>query len=140
MIASMPAPLPTERFNHAALNTTDVARSVAFYKQVLGMHEVERPKFDFEGAWLYRAGLGMMLHLIKREGFTQSECRINSRVNHLAFRVSSVDDAIAALEAHGISYDSKRLPTFGYRQVFFHDPDGNTLEVGEWPDVEQMAT
>lgn len=135
----MPAPLLTQRFNHAALNTTDVARSVDFYERVFGMRVVERPDFDFEGAWLYRDEMGVMLHLIKRIGFESLPAGINSRTNHLAFRVSNVDEAIETLEALGIEYQSKRLPTYGYRQVFFQDPDGNVLEVGEWPDVEQMV-
>ena len=48
----------------------------------------------------------------------------------------SIDDR--ELAAHGVRYVEHVLPTYGYRQVFFHDPDGNTLELGEWPSPEQM--
>jgi catechol 2,3-dioxygenase-like lactoylglutathione lyase family enzyme len=57
------APLDVGRFNHATLNCRDVPRSVAFYRDVLGFQRLKRPGFSFAGAWLYRDGLGMMLHL-----------------------------------------------------------------------------
>lgn len=31
------------------------------------------------------------------------------------------------------------LPEYGYRQLFFNDPDGNNIELGEWPDVLDLA-
>lgn len=135
----MPDALPTARFNHATLNCSDVGRSIAFYMTVLGLREVTRPDFDFRGAWLYRDGLGMMLHLIEDKRFDPPRHKINSRVSHLAFRVTDVDRTLALLSEHGVEHVHKRLPTHGYRQVFFHDPDGNVLEVGEWPDPEAMV-
>ena len=30
------------------------------------------------------------------------------------------------------------LPDYGYRQAFFRDPDGNVLELGEWPPANEM--
>lgn len=135
----MPQSLPTARFNHATLNCRDVRRSVAFYQQVLGFHEVPRPGFDFAGAWLYREGLGMMLHLNEEPELEPSGESLYTRQRHLAFRVTDVDEALSRLTEHGIEHVHKRLPDLGYRQVFFHDPDGNLLEVGEWPDVEAMV-
>lgn len=144
-----PLSLPTARFNHAAINCNDKDQSVRFYSQVLGFREVPRPAFSFVGSWLYRDGLGMMLHLIQTDAIdpplagpaveqAEADAAINSRIRHLAFRVTDVDLALERLDAHGVEYVAKRLPTYGYRQVFFKDPDGNLIEVGEWPDVEQM--
>ena len=42
------------------------------------------------------------------------------------------------LRDHGIEYVERVLPDYGYRQVFFRDPDGNVLELGEWPPVNEM--
>ena len=47
--------------------------------------------------------------------------------------------ALELLTKHGVEHVHKRLPTHGYRQIFFHDPDGNVIEVGEWPDAEQLV-
>lgn len=134
----MPQPIPIARFNHAALNATDVDASIAFYTQVLGFYQVPRPGFSFAGSWLYSEGLGMMLHLIHDERFEPISTRDNTRRNHLAFRVDDIEQTLADLEAHQIPVVQRRLPDYGYRQLFIHDPDGNLIELGEWPDVEQM--
>lgn len=131
----MPKPIETQRFNHAALNARDVARAVAFYRDVLGFHEIPRPSFSFAGSWLYRDGLGMVLHLIHDAQFNPSRDRIDSRVHHLAFR-TNVDQARELLRQHGVEFIERTLPDHGYRQLFFHDPDGNVIELGEWPDVD----
>src|SRR5687767_4947344 len=48
-----PVPFAAARIDHAAVVVTDVARAVAFYRDVLGLTEVPRPPtFDFPGAWL----------------------------------------------------------------------------------------
>lgn len=131
----MPEPIETLRFNHAALNTRDLQRSVAFYCNVLGFHEVPRPGFSFAGSWLYRDGLGMVLHLIHDAEFNPPCDRIESRKNHLAFR-ADVDLARERLRQHGVPFIERTLPDRGYRQLFLHDPDGNVIELGEWPNVE----
>lgn len=134
----MPQPIPIARFNHAALNASDVDASIHFYTQVLGFYEVPRPSFSFAGSWLYSKGLGMMLHLIHDERFEPIATRDNTRRSHLAFRVEDIEQTLADLAAHEIPVVQRRLPDYGYRQLFIHDPDGNLIELGEWPDVEQM--
>ncbi len=135
----MPAPVETGRFNHAALNTSDVARSVAFYTKVLGFYEVPRPNFSFAGSWLYSDGLGMMLHLIHDGRFVPQMSPLGTRTNHLAFRVADYEKAVEQLAQHGIEVVRRVLPDHGYRQAFFYDPDFNLIELGEWPDVEKMV-
>lgn len=134
----MPLPLPVARFNHATLNCRDTAESVGFYTRVLGFAPAPRPGFDFAGAWLYQPGLGMTLHLIEDRGFDPPRGAISSRRSHLAFRVEDFDAAIERLAALGVESLQKRLPDLGYRQAFFLDPSGNVLEVGEWPDPDEM--
>lgn len=134
----MPDPIPVARFNHAALNASNVDASVAFYTQVLGFYEVPRPGFSFAGSWLYSDNLGMMLHLIQDERFEPIPTRDNTRRSHLAFRVEDIDRTLELLAEQDIPVIQRRLPDYGYRQLFIHDPDGNLIELGEWPDVEKM--
>lgn len=134
----MPDSIPVARFNHAALNASNVDASIAFYTQVLGFHEVARPGFSFAGSWLYCPGLGMMLHLINDERFEPITTRDNTRRSHLAFRTTNIDRSLALLKEHNVPVIERRLPDYGYRQLFIHDPDGNLIELGEWPDVEEM--
>ena len=135
----MPAPIPTGRFNHATLNCRDVETSVAFYQRVLGFRRVKRPSFSFAGAWLFRDGLGMMLHLNEDPSLPPQPTEIQTRKRHLAFRVDDFEAAIAQLADHRVELVQRTLPDHGYRQVFFHDPDGNLIELGEWPDVESLV-
>jgi catechol 2,3-dioxygenase-like lactoylglutathione lyase family enzyme len=49
-------------FHHIALSVTDMDRATWFYSEVLGLEKIERPPFDFGGAW-YQLG-EHTLHLI----------------------------------------------------------------------------
>jgi glyoxylase I family protein len=135
----MPPAIATGRLNHVALPTADPARGVRFYREVLGFVEMPRPSFSFRGAWLLKREVAVMIHLVHHESFQPSDSgAINSRTNHLAMQVSDYDRAVELLSAHGVEYVERVLPDYNYRQVFFHDPDGNTLELGEWPSQDEM--
>jgi catechol 2,3-dioxygenase-like lactoylglutathione lyase family enzyme len=133
-----PPAIDTGRMNHIALPTADPERGVRFYRDVLGFVEAPRPTFSFRGAWLLKREVAVMVHLIHSESFREHQGPINSRTNHVAMQVSDYDRAVELLAAHGVEYVERVLPDYNYRQVFFRDPDGNTLELGEWPSPEQM--
>ncbi|MCC6492424.1 MAG: VOC family protein [Pirellulales bacterium] len=120
--------------NHVALPTADPARGAAFYCEVLGFAETPRPSFSFRGSWLLHRSVGVMIHLVHDEDFVPPLNRpINTRSSHLAMQVSDYAAAVERLRAHNVDYVERVLPDYGYRQVFFRDPDGNLLELGEWP-------
>jgi glyoxylase I family protein len=78
----MAQPLPIQRLHHIAVTTRDAERSRAFYRDVLGFREVERPPFSFRGAWLLNYGL--QIHIIEHDVPTQPENAIDTRANHSA--------------------------------------------------------
>ena len=127
----MPAPLEFESLNHLGIATASVERSKAFYRDVLGFREVERPAFNFVGSWLYNYGL--MLHLIHNEAAAQAGGEIQTRGNHLAMHTRDLAAVEQALSAHGISYRMNTIADTGIKQIFFRDPDGHTIEVGTYP-------
>mmetsp|Transcript_131519 Transcript_131519/g.366533 ORF Transcript_131519/g.366533 Transcript_131519/m.366533 type:complete len:465 (-) Transcript_131519:84-1478(-) len=49
--------------NHVALIVSDVGRSLAFYTEIIGFQQIQRPNFDRHGAWLTMGNTE--LHLIK---------------------------------------------------------------------------
>jgi catechol 2,3-dioxygenase-like lactoylglutathione lyase family enzyme len=125
-----------------ALTTSDPDRGAAFYRDVLGFRETPRPAFNFRGSWLLHPRVGVMVHLIHDAqlapaGEVAAE-GLNTRSGHLAIRAEDYDQAIAHLQHHGITYVERVLPDYGYRQVFFRDPDGNLIELGEWPTQAEM--
>ena len=126
-------------FNHIALMTSDAERGERFYCEVLGFRVVPRPTFSFDGRWLYRAEAGVMVHLIHDADHRAAAGPINTRSHHFAMQSSDVSRDLQLLAAHGIETVEHTLPDYGYRQVFFRDPDGNVIEIGEWPAVDQMV-
>src|SRR5215212_4669591 len=115
-----------ETLHHVALPVTDLARAKAFYTDVLGLEEIERPGFDFPGAW-YRVGDGT-LHLIVTEGATFRGAKgVDTRDIHFAIRVRSFPAALAHLAERGYGADaadeSRRLRVqprarAGFAQIF----------------------
>jgi catechol 2,3-dioxygenase-like lactoylglutathione lyase family enzyme len=55
--------LDIELLHHVALTTSDLERSRAFYRDILGLVEIERPPFSFPGAW-FQVGDSWQLRLI----------------------------------------------------------------------------
>ena len=80
-----------------------------------------------------------MLHLIHDAAHVPSlDVAINTRTSHLAFHVDDFEAALQSLSEHQVEHVERVLPEYGYRQVFFRDPDGNVIELGEWPVPEEM--
>ncbi len=127
----MPQPLPIQRLHHISLVTRDTDASKAFYRNVLGFRELERPPFNFRGAWLYNYGL--QIHLIENSGAQgQRTDHINTRANHIAFAVDDDEPVLTILEEHQIPY-RRHVNAGGIRQTFFQDPDGHHIEVAVYP-------
>lgn len=108
--------------HHVSINVTDTARSLSYYRDLLGLLHLDRPAFGFDGAWL---GLpdGRQLHLIETADVPPDLGQ------HLAFSVDDLDAVVEALRTAGFEVGSpKQVADTGVRQVFALDPDGNRVE------------
>ena len=117
--------------HHIARVTDRPEESARFYIDVLGFRPIERPNFDFRGAWLL--GYGVQIHII--ENRSQAGGRsdtIDTRLNHLAFAVEDHEPVRQRLDALGINYLEK-VNAGGIPQIFFQDPDGHHIEIGIYP-------
>jgi glyoxylase I family protein len=111
---------------HAALLVADIARSEAFYDQVLGgLPKVERP-FNYGGIW-YQVG-AMQFHLIEEPGFVAQLNNADKigRNPHVAFGVADLAAVRSQLEAQHYPY---QMSASGREALFIQDPDGNVLEI-----------
>lgn len=133
------SPLTLGQFNHINLPTADPVRAVRFYVELLGFRIVPRPPFSFDGRWLYREEVGTMIHLNHLPEHNYRAGPIEPRQPHFAIQCPDVKAVADRLRAEGIEYVERNLPAFGYRQLFFRDPDGNLLELGEWPELREMV-
>jgi len=123
--------------HHVSLPVTDLERSRAFYRDVVGLEEIERPAFAFAGAWF---GVGdRQLHLIVHHDKPTLRTRgIDSHDVHFALRVKNYRATLAFLESKGYSShqadETKRLREnpvgkAGFPQAFILDPDRHVIEL-----------
>lgn len=128
------APIQVQHIDHLTLVVKSVEAARQFYVGLLGMHEVGRPNFDFNGAW-FKAG-ATLIHLIEEHdcsgpaGFPDEVLLKSSRNHHFAFEVDDARAAAEILKAKGIELvdDAKTRPD-GAVQVFLTDPDGHVVEL-----------
>jgi catechol 2,3-dioxygenase-like lactoylglutathione lyase family enzyme len=133
----MPASLPITGLHHIARVTRRPVESIAFYRDVLGFHELQRPAFNFRGAWLYN--YGVQIHIIENAASAPDPARpIDSRGNHLAFHVTDMDEAKQRLRSTGIEF-TEQVNAGGIHQVFFRDPDGHFIELATYPPTPPRA-
>ncbi len=111
------------RVHHVSINVTDVDAAVEFYRDVLELPVLDRPPFDFAGAWF---SLGeQQLHLIESTGF---EAPVGQ---HFAVEVDDIDAAAATLTERGVKVSTvKEIPGV-CRQAFLADPTGNSIELNQ---------
>ena len=131
----MSEPLPIIALHHIAVTTKRLEESIAFYTGVLGFRAVERPNFDFRGAWL--VGLGIQIHIIERPDIAPDPDanNIDTRALHIALAVENADvhtQVLERLELLGIAYVNQ-VNAGGIPQLFFQDPDGHHIEIGVYP-------
>jgi glyoxylase I family protein len=111
---------------HASMLVGDTARSLRFYRDVLGMRVLpERPDLGYPGAWL--AVGGQQIHLIELPSPDPVTGRPahGGRDRHTAIHVLDIAPLKAALEHAGVAYTLSRS---GRAALFCRDPDGNALE------------
>lgn len=117
-------PLSFTGILHASLIVADVERSLAFYRDLLGL-EVDpgRPDLPFPGAWLNVGD--QQIHLLQVAAQPQDQRQgYGGRDRHTAIGVEDLDKLMERLRGAGIEYSKSRS---GIR-IFCRDPDGNTLE------------
>jgi catechol 2,3-dioxygenase-like lactoylglutathione lyase family enzyme len=115
--------------NHVALHVIDVEKSSKFYRNALKLETMERPAFDFPGAW-FRLGEFQELHLI---GGRNSTVHSLPRSNHFALRVDNIDDWEEYFTKIGQEYLPRCTRPDGASQFFVADPDGHHIELFTGP-------
>ena len=121
---SLPSVLSLQ-FNHFSLHVAQLPESIHFYGQVLGLQQIDRPAFDFDGAW-FAIGPGLELHLIAGRVQPVSSSK---RGAHYAFYISDLQAAIVHLQAQNIPIQGPFGRPDGAQQVFINDPDDYVVEL-----------
>lgn len=123
-----------KELHHVSLTVTNLEKAKDFYSNILCLNEIERPNFDFPGAW-YAIG-NQQLHLIylPESQTIRKDKSISSREGHFALRVENYYDTLNWLSINNVTILEKPDSVSGFAQIFCADPDGNLIEL----NVDQM--
>ena len=120
----MTVPLQISQIDHCSVIIRDVERSRRFYRDVLGLKEINKPRtFDFVVLWFDLGNMHVHL-LLKEEPDTISP-------RHFALRVADAAKARASFREQGVAIQETTLIPSADR-FFIHDPDGNRIEIIQW--------
>ena len=152
-----------ESIDHVNLVVEDLPRMARFYTTLLGLHITKH--VTISGHWIDRTvglegveaevmyldpPIGPRVELIRyhRPAVPRPPAVGASNapgLRHLAFRVRDIEQIVARLHDAGIRFlsDVQRVPTdqvsYGgdvqKHLVYFHDPEGNLLELCEYKDT-----
>lgn len=115
--------------HHVSLTVTDLERAKDFYGNILCLKELERPGFDFPGAWYDIEGQQLHLIVDPSSQTIRKDKSISSREGHFALRVESYQETLHWLKKNGIEILEKPNSISGFAQIFCTDPDGNLIEL-----------
>lgn len=122
---------PKAVLNHQALYVQDLGRAAAFYKNIIGLEQIDEPFKIGKHVWL-KTGPHTSLHLIlgapaKKEYYKN---------HHICFSVPSLEAFIKILKKNKISWedaggkkDTVTARPDGIQQLWIQDPDGYWLEI-----------
>jgi catechol 2,3-dioxygenase-like lactoylglutathione lyase family enzyme len=116
--------LQVSQIDHVSVLITDVERSRRFYRDLLGLKEINKPRtFDFVVVWF---DLGNQhLHLLLKDRPDTLSPR------HFALRVPDAATARHYFREHGVA-TQETTPIPGADRFFIADPDGNRIEIIQW--------
>ncbi|HEY3613539.1 MAG TPA: VOC family protein [Gaiellales bacterium] len=142
-------------FDHVAITVSDLDRSLAFYRDALGLQEVERHRLEGEGISAMAGKPGVVMDVVRLttgnpaailvdlqqyvqpEGPTSTAELGDVAHTHVCFVVNDIEAACAELRGRGVTLVSDpvsfELESGRLRVVFVKDPDGAVIELVEYP-------
>jgi len=125
-------------FQHVTISVSDVSRSLAFYRDLLGFPALGRLYYRNKvGLVIDFLGLGndTILEIFSFQNATTKPSEwvaddLQLGLRHIGFKVRDVDEVTARLKAAGVPFTLEPMDAAGgVRIAFFRDPDGNSLEI-----------
>jgi len=131
--------------HHVNLSTDKVEVMDEFYRGVLGLDRARDDLPALRGDTdVYAGDVAFLedgrthLHLARKDveaGFRTGQIVNPVARGHIAYRCGDIAAFKAHLEAQGVPYsDWGTSAVAGWHQIYFHDPDGNVIEVHQVVD------
>ncbi len=119
------------RLNHTAIYVTNLEKSAAFYRDIIGLDTIPEPFHDGKHVWL-STGPGSALHIIS--GAPGPKEYYKSQ--HTCYSVPSIEVLVEKLKKAGLNWedwDGKpngiTTRVDGVKQLWLKDPDGYWVEI-----------
>jgi glyoxylase I family protein len=127
------------KLHHVNMCSKNVPEMDRFYRDVLdlspisGRNEQRVTDQGYAGEVAFVTDGSMEVHLAAKDlniGFQTGQAINPLERGHIAFRTDDIDAIKTRLKEHGIPFsDYGAWAMKGWEQIFFHDPDGNVIEV-----------
>ncbi len=115
--------------HHCSVIVKNTKQSLTFYQDILGLElDPGRPDLGYPGAWLNVGKQQIHLLELPNPDPVESRPEHGGRDRHIALLVDNLEELVAQLEKHSISYT---LSKSGRKALFCRDPDSNAIEVIE---------
>jgi catechol 2,3-dioxygenase-like lactoylglutathione lyase family enzyme len=114
-----------QRLDHVSLNVTDRTRSIAWYRDVLGLPQRNQPTAGDEPVFLGDPGL--QFGLFQAQTAAAAREPESAGFRHVALVVDDLGEAQEHLRAHEIPFTHEDHGNA--ESVYFRDPDGHTVEL-----------
>jgi lactoylglutathione lyase len=115
-------------FNHIAMAVKDLEESARFYREVIGLTQIEVPENLRSRYIWFRLAAGQELHLLLGRAAGVSNQDVNG--SHLALTVEDANAVEKYFKEKNIPY--RRHSRFdGAAQIYINDPDGYMIEFNE---------
>ena len=125
---------------HLCFHTDHIARTVAFYQDVLGF----QVKFTLNGddgqilGYYFECGQSTFIEVfdhakaVKQWGGELQPLAAGNQYQHFCLEIMGLEAYKSLLEARGISVSPITVGMDGSRQAWISDPDGNAIELMEY--------
>ena len=114
--------------DHFNIRTRDLAATVNFYENVMGLEKGPRPNFAFPGAWMYSEGKAVV-HIVDISKTDEPQKPDSGVVHHVAFVSRGFDGMRQRLQSKGMPFDARQVPGGELWQIFVNDPNGVMIEL-----------
>lgn len=121
------APFRLQRLDHVSLNVSDRSRSIAWYRDVLGLEQQGEAHADDSPVFMNNGGV--LVALFQAQVTSAERAPESTGLRHIAFALSGSDFTLSQerLREHGVAF---RPEDHGNAlSVYFNDPDGNVIEL-----------
>jgi catechol 2,3-dioxygenase-like lactoylglutathione lyase family enzyme len=124
--------------DHFNVRTRELAGTVRFYDEVLGLRPGPRPGFPFPGAWLYN-GSKRIVHLVDIAQTQETQVHGCGAVDHIAFAAVGCDAMMRRLASLQVAHEVRRNGTGDAVRIFVSDPNGIVIELNFGSEGEATA-